>query len=290
MGQKTDATHADLDEALSNGDMDAASGLLDTNPGLATETDTHGNPPLQRNLWLGIEAVGLLLSKGADPGQGDRQGRSPLHMAGSMDADALDLLLQAGADPNAADKSGVLPLPFHCFDECDPEKVSLLLKAGADPDSRWGAEMAPVHWAAAKGDLDVLRILAEAGADFRALNKYGQDAGELCVMKANGMGGSSVGDAAAVEFACSMGCDPDKALQKAMEASSLDPKRLPMAATLVSMGADPHARDKYGRTVIEASDPKTAAALTAAFEAREFSKMTAKPEASEAVKPKARRL
>ena len=78
------------------------------------------------------EAVGMLLSRGADPDQPDNYGRTPLHSAvieGNIEL--TENLLRAGADMNKQDMNGRTAV-YHAVDKNRPEILDFLLEAGAD--------------------------------------------------------------------------------------------------------------------------------------------------------------
>lgn len=53
-------------------------------------------------------------------------------------------------------------------------QIDLLLKRGADPRARSKTGMTPLHWAAARGQTNVLVSLAAAGAELDARDAHGQ--------------------------------------------------------------------------------------------------------------------
>lgn len=84
---------------------------------------------------------------------------SPLHWAiREDDLDAVRLLLQKESDVNQVDSSGHGPLKLAVSEACSEEIVKKLLSSGANPTDRLYAMIE----ATSKGDLEVIRILAEA--------------------------------------------------------------------------------------------------------------------------------
>ena len=120
----------------------------------------------------------LLLSHGADPGQG-REGDqlTPLHRAAyQLLPDRIELLLRHGAYIDAENRDGETPLT-HCASANDSEErveptIKLLLKAGADPNG--GGPGRPIHEAVKNGNAKVVRILLEAGADADVTDRHGE--------------------------------------------------------------------------------------------------------------------
>jgi ankyrin repeat protein len=81
----------------------------------------------------------------------------------------LKSLVQAGADVNSA-TSGVPPLTVAAAYGGDVEMVKLLLELGADPKARSDSRLATaLHAAAGYGHVEIARILLDAGADVNAL-------------------------------------------------------------------------------------------------------------------------
>lgn len=122
--------------------------------------------PLMWAVMFGMyDMVRFLCSHGfsVDP-PGDRE--SPIFIVcGTGDIDMIRLLLDLGADPNSISSIGMTPL--HCavrgfFTE---ETARILLQYGADPNIRDHRNMSPLHAAAEKGEVDIMKMLIEAGAD-----------------------------------------------------------------------------------------------------------------------------
>ena len=105
-------------------------------------------------------------------------------------ADVLSILLEAGANPNWKEPdTGETPLHVATFRgqrEGATECVRRLLAAGADPnvhtknrvgsatyDGTYVVGETPLHWAAAFGSQEMIRLLIDAGADILALDADG---------------------------------------------------------------------------------------------------------------------
>lgn len=132
----------DIFEAAALGARDHASVLLDADPTLIDAHAADGHSPLGLACFFGHPAtVALLLERGADV---DRVARGairvrPVHAAA------------AGSDPEAA-----------------REIVRLLIAHGADVDARQDGDWAPLHQAAFAGNLPLVELLLDAGADLHA--------------------------------------------------------------------------------------------------------------------------
>src|SRR5690606_25076303 len=141
--------------------------------------------------------VEALLTAGADVNLTTADGISPLLVA-VMNAhfELASALLERGADPNAADARGRAPLfvtvdlrnldvtevPGPALDDAESLRmITLLLDRGADPNARIASRLpfrgglnptwlqlvgaTPFYRAAAAGDIVVMRLLLEHGAD-----------------------------------------------------------------------------------------------------------------------------
>lgn len=145
---------------------------------------SHGNTPLGYSAFSGnTEIMKFLLDAGARPNNPAYQDSYPVGLAAyGGNANAVEILLERGADPNAANpNTGVTPLHEAVLKGNDATKecVSLLIKAGADPNVSTKQDVEtnafyenvrvysefPLHWAAAYGDEETIRLFIDQGAD-----------------------------------------------------------------------------------------------------------------------------
>jgi uncharacterized protein len=118
----------------------------------------------------------------ARPGM-DRYGRTDLHnvmvpLKGKINLKTLQRLLDGGADHNLQDDAGYTPLHF-AAQERSVEAVRLLLTAGARVDVQDRIGNTPLSIAIAHGhDIDVVKLLIDAGADPHLKNDYGFSAAD----------------------------------------------------------------------------------------------------------------
>ena len=115
------------------------------------------------------EAMQALLRSGANTVVANKDGDTPLHLA-VRSADAVRVLLLAGASVEARNHEGACALLSACV-HGDVEVLKLLLQAGqgANVNTANGKGMTPVHVAAHYGHEESLRLLVEEhGADVHA--------------------------------------------------------------------------------------------------------------------------
>jgi ankyrin repeat protein len=115
-----------------------------------------------------LDHATALLDGGADVDEPVVQGFTPIMRAAIRDdTEMIDLLLGAGADLDAAAMEGLTVL--HIAAEAGAvNAVDALLRIGADPDIRSHNGMNALEHAAAAGSAGAIRIIAATGADVNA--------------------------------------------------------------------------------------------------------------------------
>jgi ankyrin repeat protein len=113
----------------------------------------------------------------------DADGETPLHAAcESNNLYAIHRLLDGGADPDALSYRGWTPLRLAIrrgfYDAAD----MLLSLSNADANPRTHTGLTPFHLAAKHGDLALLKLLLENGADINALSQTGYSGLHFAVM------------------------------------------------------------------------------------------------------------
>jgi len=103
--------------------------------------------------------------------------------AESLDYDLNQLLINNGADVNDQSLMGigpptvVVPL-FYCIARKRADLCQLYLQAGADPDFLLTMEPGPklplLHWACEVGDVQIVDLLIQHGADVQVQDEYGR--------------------------------------------------------------------------------------------------------------------
>jgi ankyrin repeat protein len=206
----------DLLGVIRRGDMTALGTLLAENPGLANTRDDRGNSPLLIATYTGRqEMVRVLLGRGArpnffeacavgltedvrrhigaDPGaarQWAPDGWTPLHLAAFFGhRDTAAALLDAGADVRALSRNAEANLPINAAAagpraDRRPDIVRLLIDRGSPVDGR-GSPSAhtPLHEGAYNGDVALVRLLLERGADPSLRTGDGQTSREIAVQQ-----------------------------------------------------------------------------------------------------------
>jgi uncharacterized protein len=133
----------------------------------------HLSQELMQAVWSGsIDTVRSLVESGADVNASDEHGSGTLL---NFDPGITAYLLSKGADPNKqTNENGAAVLAGLCYVN-QTECVRLLLAHGADPNRGRDESMeTPLHHAlAGKADIEVIRLLIQAGANPNAKTRPG---------------------------------------------------------------------------------------------------------------------
>ncbi|GLA80565.1 hypothetical protein AtubIFM56815_001389 [Aspergillus tubingensis] len=125
------------------------------------EKNTQGTTMLE----LAIEEVSilqLLLDAGADPELESSDGSTAINKAASQgQVDSIRVLIRRGVNVHHRDDAGWSPLLDACGTTPNEEAVRILLESGARSTDTTPGEQTPLHQAAIKGQLDILKILLE---------------------------------------------------------------------------------------------------------------------------------
>ncbi len=258
-------------------------------PGNVTDKDHLGRTPLALAVHSGdLEEVRRLLADGADPNE-----QSVLwYAAGYGYHEMVSALLKSGADVNAPFQSGATPLMI-AAGAGEIHSVRVLLEAGADVNARdsgisadawiiysdlgdnsvprsfkyeWpGSKLTALMIAANEGELEIVRLIVEAGANLDLKDADGCTAAGIAEQKnrteivnyladarpelhAVAMAGDLENSRRLIEENIDVNCvdvDQQTALMKAAEAGQTR-----MVAFLLAVGALPDMQDKDGLTAM----------------------------------------
>ncbi|KAL6355599.1 hypothetical protein LRP88_11201 [Fusarium phalaenopsidis] len=168
-------------------DNDVAMGQLLIKNGAQLNTkDFHLRSPLRLALSLPSYGFAELLVDRADPNHVLRTSNREIVLIGVCANHFLGVareLLKAGANPNHASNDGrnAMYWALYCG---NVELFKLLVQNGGDVNYRWQHdECTLVMMAAERGNMDILRVLMDAGADVGGQNKNGETALGLAQQK-----------------------------------------------------------------------------------------------------------
>lgn len=117
-----------------------------------------------------MPVVEVLLHASADVNVTDFDGRTPLHCAlESGDLEMAERLLQAGAHADASNKDMAGTLLHAAARRGQMKVATMLLKYRADPSRADSNGWTPLHLAAQRGKEELLKLLADSGADLTAV-------------------------------------------------------------------------------------------------------------------------
>ena len=172
-----------LHVAALQGNGEAVAALLETGAS-ATSPGELGRTPLHLACSGGNrQVVRLLLGAGVPSDSVDDLGLTPLHVAAQEEHDQiLAMLLFRGLespDPNVRDRRGWTPL--HEAAAFGAYRCAYQLSGiqAVEIDARTSFQRTPLHLAALRGDVDVLELLLERGADPVAEDSAGETAADL---------------------------------------------------------------------------------------------------------------
>lgn len=194
-------------DVLKAGDLAAAGRLLAAHPELKSGRNEQGASWLATAIYYGQPGIAhLMVDRGAVPDLFEAAMLGMLYeVRAGIEERGLDVnsvapdgfplvslavffgqhevfhyLLERGADVNQAAKNPMRVAPLHAAAaRGDLEAVRLLLRKGADANARQQSGYVALHTAAANGRKDMVAELLEYGADPAAANEAGETAADL---------------------------------------------------------------------------------------------------------------
>ncbi|TPJ74980.1 ankyrin repeat domain-containing protein [Mesorhizobium sp. B2-7-1] len=104
---------------------------------------------------------------------GETMRTTPLHAAAAQDdVEAIGKLLSEGAEIDARDGTGATPLLVATHDN-KIAAAGALIAAGANVNAKDNIEDSPYLYAGARGHLEILKLTLAHGADLKSINRYG---------------------------------------------------------------------------------------------------------------------
>lgn len=132
--------------------------------------DSHGCTPLHSR-FITLETAGFFVAGGVDIGSRDCRGRTPLHKINDVPVNVISFLLNHHAEIDAQDEAGLTPLMvavgeygFLTDDQC-ASRIEYLLQAGANLNIRDNEGHTPLHHAVFTGHPLRCEILMEYGTE-----------------------------------------------------------------------------------------------------------------------------
>ncbi|HEU0013879.1 MAG TPA: ankyrin repeat domain-containing protein, partial [Longimicrobium sp.] len=158
----------DAHEAAALGDTERLRALLDADPGAVGRLTHDGWSMLHYAAFFGhVEAVRLLLARGADPNQLSTSAmrNTPLHagLSGPLPAEGVRLLLEAGADVSVRQHGGYAPM-HSAAARGSVQLMEMLRARGAETDPVADDGRRPVDFARERGHADAMAWLRAHGA------------------------------------------------------------------------------------------------------------------------------
>lgn len=168
-------------------------------------------------------------------------------LADERKLDQIERLLDKGAQADQASEHGIAALGLCVMSSATKSAIRLLKESGVNPNERVSRSYAPgwslAHWAAARGDQDLLEALLTAGADPSSRSRKG----DTPLLVANGHA-----DAGVIASLLNAGASLDevnerkesaliKAIQRADEKSAIE---------LLRLGINPALKDLDGKDAL----------------------------------------
>ena len=200
-----------LEEYIEKGDSVAIDDLLNGNPALCSQKTSHEISPLLLACYYNkpqivkillkhinelsiheaaaanlLEQVQAMVENSADALEAvSDHGFTPLGMATHFgNEDIVRFLLEKGADPNAPSKNGYNVYPLHAAIGSGFDGIAkMLIEAGGEVNVLQPSRNSPLRLAAQTGNIDLIILLLENGAQVAIKNEMGKTASDLASEK-----------------------------------------------------------------------------------------------------------
>ncbi|ETI40660.1 hypothetical protein, variant [Phytophthora nicotianae CJ01A1] len=183
--------------AISHGHQEIVQILLNADAELGVVKTPDRNSPLHEAAFAGDPNImqfvlNKVLEKSGDNAADllnlqNQFGNTPLHNAARTGSPGcVSNLLQAGAMPSIKNVNGSIPLHHACYSETpNLEVVRLLVEAGSDVNALDEQGYSPLIVAAKKNQTEVIEYLRKHGADTTLKNSFGEDALHFAELRNN---------------------------------------------------------------------------------------------------------
>ncbi len=158
-------------DAVRSGDAQAVKRLLGRGTNINVRDDTGASALMHSTVYADEHMVSMLLKHGADVNAENNAKATALMWSVKSPAKAK-LLIDHGADVNAVTEEGLTPLIMAAVLPDSAETVRLLLKHGAEVNAN-SQNFSPLMAASSRGDVEVVKLLLENGADATKQNSFG---------------------------------------------------------------------------------------------------------------------
>ena len=245
--------------AIEKDDVEMVRLLVETGADVNAAEGFGGNTPLHEAVEKGdVEIVKILVAAGADVNAEGFMSRTPLSLAAEKGAtEIMQILLGPYADtPGGGEDKEAASTPsigsealYTAIEKGNVEMVRLLVEAGADVNAAEGfGGNTPLHEAVEQGDTEMVKILVAAGADVNAEGSMSRTPLSLAAEK----GATEIMQILLGPYADTPGGGEDKEAASTPSIGSealytaIEKGNVEMVRLLVEAGADVNAAEGFG--------------------------------------------
>ena len=183
MSKKGKSVYKEWEKAIKEKNLKIITNLLMEHPKLINQGIIHyrGNGTTFQTLPLNmvndsLEATKLLLDKGADPNEYGDGNVLAIHNASP---EVTKYLISRGANVNKIGAEECTPIMYEVYMH-NYENIEILLENGADINYQSQYDgYTSLHWASRKGDLEMVKLFINNGANINSLNNENQTPKDL---------------------------------------------------------------------------------------------------------------